>query len=187
MKSTDATSDAIRHRTAAASSDSVSPLLRALRDAEAEVEVPARVEARVLAAWDAAHRASGLDQDADVPPEAAAWLAAARRARPGGGRTHAWQQAGAMAAAAALAFTLTQLGGKLRTEVAPPTAGGSTMVLVGEPILQGEPVRLVRMRIPASTLSALGLRSIAGDLGDAVDVDVIVGEDGVARAIRVGM
>jgi hypothetical protein len=60
-------------------------------------------------------------------------------------------------------------------------------LLVGEPILAGEPVRVVRMRVPTSTLSALGVRSLAGEFAEAVDVDVIVGEDGVARAIRLGM
>jgi hypothetical protein len=170
MKTRDATPGVIRHGKTAEKPDSVSSLLQALRDAEANVEVPQRVETAVLAAWDAAHPAPGRDHVASSF-----------------GRTHFWQRAGAMAAAAVLAFTLTQLGGKLRTEVSTPAPGGSTMVLVGEPILQGEAVRLVRMRIPASTLSALGVRSIGGDLGDAVDVDVIVGEDGVARAIRVGM
>jgi hypothetical protein len=60
-------------------------------------------------------------------------------------------------------------------------------MLVGAPILAGEPVRVVRMRVPASTLTTLGVRSLAGEFADAVDVDVIVGEDGVARAIRLGM
>jgi hypothetical protein len=35
-------------------------------------------------------------------------------------------------------------------------------------------------------LASLGIRSTAGDLAESVAVDVIVGEDGVARAIRVG-
>jgi len=54
--------------------------------------------------------------------------------------------------------------------------------LVGEPILDGEQVRLVRMRMPAATLHALGVRSTAPATGD-VDVDVVVGEDGVARGL----
>jgi hypothetical protein len=145
----------------------VSSLLDALRDEEARVEAPSRLENAVLAAWDDAHS----------PVE------------PGVSRTHwhHWQRAGAIAAAATLTFTLTALGGKLRTAVIPATPGGTTMVLVGEPILEGEPVRVVRMRVPASTLHALGVRSTGGEFADAVDVDVIVGEDGVARAIRVGM
>jgi hypothetical protein len=46
---------------------------------------------------------------------------------------------------------------------------------------------MVRMRVPASTLAGLGVRTISTEPGAQVDVDVIVGEDGVARAIRVGM
>jgi hypothetical protein len=42
------------------------------------------------------------------------------------------------------------------------------------------------MRVPASTLTGLGVLSITGSPGEHIDVDVIVGEDGVARAIRVG-
>jgi hypothetical protein len=60
------------------------------------------------------------------------------------------------------------------------------LLLIGEPILQGEPVRMVRMRVPAATLTGLGVRPVTGTPGEHVDVDVIVGEDGVARAIRVG-
>ena len=145
----------------------VSSLLGALRAAEAEVEAPPHVEAAVLAAWDAEHL---------------------RPVVSGFSRTsHVWQRAGAIAAAATLASTLTLLGGKLRTAVSVVPSGATTMVLVGEPILAGEPVRVVRMRVPISSLSALGVRSMTGDLVEAVDVDIIVGDDGVARAIRVGM
>ena len=45
---------------------------------------------------------------------------------------------------------------------------------------------MVRMRVPAATLTELGVRQVTGTPGEHVDVDVIVGEDGVARAIRVG-
>ena len=45
---------------------------------------------------------------------------------------------------------------------------------------------MVRMRVPASTLTGLGVRPVTGTPGEHIDVDVIVGEDGVARAIRVG-
>jgi hypothetical protein len=96
----------------------------------------------------------------------------------------------AAAAAAVIVFSLTVLGGRLRVGLGPAVPRGASagaLVLVGEPILAGEPVRVVRMRVPASTLAGLGVRSLAGEFADAVDVDVIVGEDGVARAIRLGM
>jgi hypothetical protein len=96
----------------------------------------------------------------------------------------------AVAAAVTLSVGLAQLGRALQLAVRTPTTAApatnnDSLLLVGEPILQGEPVRVVRMRIPASTLVGLGVR--AGTDVAQVDVDVIVGEDGVARAIRVGM
>lgn len=135
-----------------------------LRRDEARVETPPHVEAAVLAAWDQAHT-----------------QAANRRG--------AWHNVAAVAAAATLAIGLAQLGRQLerltKTAVQQPS-NSRTLLLVGEPILQGEPVRMVRMRVPASTLTGLGVRPVAGMAGEHVDVDVIVGEDGVARAIRVG-
>jgi serine/threonine protein kinase HipA of HipAB toxin-antitoxin module len=101
-----------------------------------------------------------------------------------------WRESAAVAAAIIIALGLGQLGRQLqRTTRAAVTraAESRTLLLVGEPILQGEPVRVVRMRVPASTLTGLGVRSATGDAAAHVDVDVIVGEDGIARAIRVGM
>jgi len=140
--------------------------LEELRRAEARVETPPHVAAAVLAAWDKAHA-----------------LGMASRPRS------LWRDAAAVAAAVTIAVGLAQLGQRLQraTEVARgQLENNRTLLLVGEPILQGEPVRMVRMRVPASTLTGLGVRSITGTPGEHIDVDVIVGEDGVARAIRVG-
>jgi hypothetical protein len=63
----------------------------------------------------------------------------------------------------------------------------ATLVMVGEPLTEGEPVRVVRMRVAGSTLSALGIRSFAQPQPDSVDLEVLVGEDGVARALRVSL
>jgi hypothetical protein len=140
--------------------------LRALREAEARVTPPSHVEGAVLDAWDAAH--------------------STRHGRRPFGRV--WHSLAPAAAGVALVFTLALLGGRLRGLGATPVEDSlATLFLVGEPILQGEPVRVVRMRVPASTLTTLGVRSLAGEFAQDVDVDVIVGEDGVARAIRVGM
>jgi hypothetical protein len=144
--------------------DRLADALDELRRDEARMETPARVEAAVLAAWDTAHTE-----------------AASRRG--------AWHNVAAVAAAATLAIGLAQLGRQLERMTQPAvqqSANSGTLLLVGEPILQGEPVRMVRMRVPASTLTGLGVRPVTGMAGEQVDVDVIVGEDGVARAIRVG-
>ena len=140
--------------------------LEELRRAEARTETPPHVEAAVLAAWDTAH----VHDIANRP-------------------RNFWRDAAAVAAAVTIAAGLAQLGQRLQraTEVAPGQSGNSrTLLLVGEPIQQGEPVRMVRMRVPASTLTGLGLRPVTGTPGEHIEVDVIVGEDGVARAIRVG-
>jgi hypothetical protein len=137
-------------------------LFDALRHAESDDSAPPHVESAVMKAWDASHAPA----ISSVRVTAASWVAS-------------------LAAVAVLAISLTVLGGRLRSAavVAPSLAAEApTVILVGEPVLAGEQVRRVRMRIPASALHAIGVTSTAA-LGDDVDVDVIVGEDGVARAL----
>jgi hypothetical protein len=71
--------------------------------------------------------------------------------------------------------------------VSPDNGATATVLLIGEPLMTGESVRVVRMRVPRSALAAMGIRSMATARADSADVDVLVGEDGVARAVRVGM
>lgn len=138
-------------------------LLDALRRTESDASAPRHVEAAVMKAWDESH----------LPVMANARLTAASRMA-------------SLAAAAVLAVSLSVLGGWLRSAavVAPSLAAETspTVILVGEPVLDGEQIRRVRMRVPASALHALGVTSTAAR-EDEVDVDVIVGEDGVARAL----
>ena len=141
----------------------VSALLEALRHADAHDSAPPRVESAVMRAWDASHEPAVRS----VRVSTASWAAS-------------------LAAAAVLAIALTAVGGRLRsgTIVTPSLAEATspTVILVGEPVRDGEQIRLVRMRMPASALHALGVTSTVA-LGDDVDIDVIVGEDGVARAL----
>ena len=140
----------------------IGALLGALRQTQSGDVASAHVETAVMNAWDAAHPAA--------PP--VHFTVASRIA--------------SLAAAAVLAVGLGALGEHLRfAQLVPrPLAAepSSPVILVGEPLLDGEQVRLVRMRMPASALHALGVTSTAA-FSD-VDVDVIVGEDGVARALR---
>ena len=143
--------------------DRLAALIDALRDAESGDAAPAHVEAAVMRAWDAA-----------------------RGSHAPSARLSAASKFASLAAGAVVATGLTLLGGHLRsgTTVRPSLATDTspTVILVGEPILDGEHVRLVRMRMPAATLHALGVRTTALATGD-VDVDVVVGEDGVARGL----
>jgi hypothetical protein len=148
--------------------DELTATLRALRDEEAHIQPPACVRSAVLAAWDSADR-GGLPRQSGEVAKAGTWRVAA------------------LAAGVALAVALTRLGGELQSAIVPPQALAAMVHLVGEPIADGEAVRVVRMRMAPAVLASLGIRSTAGELADAVDVDVIVGEDGVARAIRLGM
>jgi hypothetical protein len=143
--------------------DGLVALLDALRDAESRAAAPGHVEVALMRAWDASHAPGRA-----LPPVTAV------------------SRFGALAAAAVLAAGLSVLGGHLRSATAVDpflaTDAAPVVILIGEPILDGEHVRLVRTRMPAATLHALGVRSTAFATGD-VDVDVVVGEDGVARAV----
>lgn len=143
--------------------DRLAGLLGRLREDDARGEPPVYLRAAVLAAWDAA---------------------------PSRSSSHAvLRSAAALAAGVVLVASLARLGSDLRSGVAvPPLQTATTTVhLVGDAFAEGEAVRVVRMRLAPAMLASLGIRSTAGDLAESVDVDVIVGEDGVARAIRVGM
>jgi hypothetical protein len=141
----------------------VSALVDALRRAGAHDSAPPRVESAVMRAWDASHPLAVNNGGVS----AASWVAS-------------------LAAAAVLIVSLTVVGSRLRSSaiVMPSDAAESspTVILMGEPVRDGEQIRLVRMRMPASALRALGVTSTVAIEG-AVDIDVIVGEDGVARAL----
>ena len=149
-------------------------LLQRLRDDEAHREPPAHVRAAVMAAWDAAASASVTSSSVTASCVAPSSVVS------GFSRTIA-----ALAAGLVLVVGLARLGSGLRSGVAmPPPVSTATVHLVGEPFAEGEAVRVVRMRMAPAMLASLGIRSTAGDDAESVDVDVIVGEDGVARAIR---
>jgi hypothetical protein len=61
------------------------------------------------------------------------------------------------------------------------------VLLVGTPVSPGEQMRVVRVRIARTTLTAMGLRTVGTADTETVDVDMLVGEDGVARGLRLEM
>lgn len=65
-------------------------------------------------------------------------------------------------------------------EALPP----ALMTLAAAPIGDSEPLQLVRVRLPREALQTLGLDVPIADADGTVDVDVLVGEDGLARDIR---
>jgi hypothetical protein len=69
-----------------------------------------------------------------------------------------------------------------------PDATYTTVAVVGGPLTADEPIRVVRMRVARSVLGELGIPSPAqrgAAQPETVDIDVLVGEDGVARGVRV--
>ena len=58
------------------------------------------------------------------------------------------------------------------------------MMFETTPSLPSEPLQLVRLRIPRDALPGLGVALFDPDTGGTVDVDVLVGEDGLPKNIR---
>ena len=150
--------------------------MRALADMEASAETPPRVEAAVMAHW-------------------------ARRSRAKAGRARAGRFIrGAATTAAGITLVGALMWSRGANESAvvptpPPTPDAAeenltrftTVAVVGEPLQAGEPLRVVRMRVARAVLGELGISSASRADGndDSVDIDVLVGEDGVARGVRV--
>jgi hypothetical protein len=136
--------------------------LRELAEADAAAEAPARVERSLRAAF-LAHAAE------------------AERARSGPGRRRAltWWVA---AAAAALA-----LGSALLPREPPARAEAEAAF---RPLTEGETwagldaVQIVRVRLTGAALAEFG-GPVGAEASGAVDAEVILGQDGIARAIRI--
>jgi hypothetical protein len=145
---------------------------------------PPELERRVLARWDALHQPEG------------------RRDRPRMGRL-VWA-AGAVAGALLLAAGLrSYLATSAPSGPAPgagtsvirtygelprwphrPSAAGAVMTLAVDPALETETLQLVRVRMPRRALAAVGFVVGGPDADGFVEVDVVVGEDGLSRDVR---
>jgi hypothetical protein len=67
-----------------------------------------------------------------------------------------------------------------RTSTLPP----AMITLAADPIQETETLHLVRVRVPQSALRAVGIMVAGPDSGGLVEVDVLVGEDGLPRDVR---
>lgn len=136
--------------------------LRAL--AENESPVPAHVDAAVMAAWNAS-------RPGKAPRGSRLWVP--------------W--AAACAAVVTMAALLTW---RPASPGAPsPTAGPPSPLIEQELVLVPEfdragPLMLMRVRMTRREFSRLGVPISNPDDDGLVDVEVLVGEDGVARSIR---
>jgi hypothetical protein len=145
--------------------------LAELKRQEATVETPRRIEAALMATWDAEMGGTHV-----IP---AGIHATARWKRT------SLTRVASLAAGVLLAVTLGRLGHTLREPALRPAAAETAaLLLMGEPILDGELLRVIPMEMPAAALFRLGMRTSSVDPSAHITVDVLVGEDGVARAIR---
>jgi hypothetical protein len=146
--------------------DPLQALLGELRASDRNLSAPTRVEQTVLAAWDsnAAARVTG------------------RRARP------VWVEWRWTAAAASLVLSAVVVGISIVRRA--DTTGYDSAVSVWEPgweWLDPDPgsLRVVRVRVPSDTLEVHGLAVDDPSRDGVVDIEMIVGEDGLARSVRV--
>lgn len=177
--------------------------LRALARTESRLEAPHHVQSAVMKAWDDLR-----PHDDRRPVTRWPWVAAAvaaglmlaagltidRESRmPPPSETVA--QSGDVRLAPAAPPTLdddpprpvSRPGAAGRIAADPEPVRRTTFVLVGAPITADEQVRVVRMRVARDTLMAMGLRPVDAIDDQPVDVEMLIGEDGVARGLRVGM
>ncbi len=141
--------------------------LQALKEAERRYPSPPALEARVLAAFDDSQRR---------------------------GASHRRSYVGAMALAAGVVLGVGGTAIYFQRQAAPVVPAqqvGESVVFALDPPGAGETVRVVRIRVARAALESLGIRTLASGSGSAssesVEVDVLVGDDGVARGVRLAM
>ena len=169
--------------------------LRALAEAEARADTPVRVETAVMARWDAAHAARGRTATRRLVRTAGAMAAgvtlvgaaAIERELANGPLTLPHRpplsfEAPSMPRVDA-SSEINALQSPRRPTESSVEPSRSAVVLVGQPISEGEVVHVVRMRVTRASLRVFGVS--AASPAEMVDIDVVVGEDGVARGVRV--
>ena len=156
--------------------------LRRLAESLSGVKAPARVERRLLGALraqsgvrpgtDGRRWLTALAWAATVILATGLFLAGTRRpALPGG--------APAVAQGAAAEFTATVDGDEAGLETS-----GFIPLPNAERIGPGDDFNLVRVEVPRSTMMAVGILVSADRAAEPVEADVLLGSDGLARAVR---
>jgi hypothetical protein len=151
----------------------VDALLDALAAEDARVAAPSHLESEVMRAWDA-------HQTLRPRSWARPWFPLA------------WRLAAVAVALLAIYYSLP--GRRPATEVASPVATNAAPLssltaeagvpLVADPLADPTALNVMRVRMSRSALANLGLPILDPDAAGVVDVEVLVGEDGVARSIR---
>jgi hypothetical protein len=179
--------------------------LRALADEDRHVQAPPHVHAAVMQTWDvvrpsaqhAGHGRRGRAAILAIGSLAAALVAVVvmyrapwepSRTQPVAARSPEQQRVVLTPPPAdrdTSAEVHRQRPRRLRTRVetmAPRHGAG--MVFVADPILDASATKIVRVRVPRTALVGLGLPLVEPDDRGLVELEMLVGEDGVARTIR---
>lgn len=151
---------------------------------DAAMTVPAELEQRTLAAWEALQHRPRRSQRPGRRP--LFWAAAA----VAGALLLAFSLYGHRAAtvptapASSAALSLTPDGEEVPRSARPTPAPGAAITLTVDPVLETETLQLVRVRMPRLALQAVGVVVSGPNAQGFVEVDVTVGEDGLPRDVR---
>ena len=134
-------------------------------------------------AWDAFAAADGALR---TPPDVdravmAAWDEAQATAVP----LRPWWRGpfAAVAAAAVVLITASVVWLAIRGDE-PAADPEPILTLSADPLFDTESLHIVRVRMPRGALRALGVALVEPEASGLVDVDVVVGDDGLPREIR---
>jgi hypothetical protein len=180
------------------SEDRVLRALEALRRADRNKKAPARVEDKLLAAYRSRQREPGSSRWQLVAAVAAAALVAVlvgrlyseRREMVHPNAASAWKPAPAVtvvrhaqASAAPSVLAVARKRNVVQVQEAPREIVTDFFPLmdVAPPLGRGE---LLRVAVPASAMRSVGLPVREDRLDEPVQADVLIGEEGMVRAIR---
>jgi hypothetical protein len=165
--------------------------LRALGEETLEVQTPARVEMRLRQEFRARHRTMVVRRSAVV----AAWALAAAAIFLGAISTWNWRQArraeaerqniaGQNALATIEAAGQNQGAGILTAGLSAADDSGEFTPLPGTTLDETEEAAILRVRMQRGSLGALGLPVNEERAGEWIQVDLLVGNDGLPQAVR---
>jgi hypothetical protein len=182
----------------------VERLLRALADDDSHQQAPLHVHAAVMRTWDAGHvhahqrrrRPRSIAALVAVGSIAAALIAAVVMSRaPAEPDRHEPLVAPSVEPPVAASMPASHSGTPAETHRPRPRRAAAQeetrtsrdepgVVLVADPILDASAMSIVRVRVPRAALGPLGIPLVEPNDGGSVDLELLVGEDGVARTIR---
>jgi hypothetical protein len=120
------------------------------------------------------------ERGVSCPPEMEWRLREAVRARGRRSPVRSWLGIGALACAALALVMLVRA-----PEVPPAATAGGQFVVLDPAAVHGVPDGyLVRVQVPREAMGSLGVRLDPALLPERVDADLLLGSDGMARAIR---